>query len=216
MKLIRLITDIDNTIADTTRRMRRSLREMGREEVFVKTSDQFGGFSDYLSPEELEELWKLFLSEKYLHLDKPAPGAADFLSGCVDDGLKVTYLTGRHDQQGDTMRPGTEDWLAENGFPLPDQNRVMLFMKPRRKMNDRQFKLKLLERELSSEASGGVVGIGDHPDDALVYSKVGVKPIMLNWQGLFSRRELKAPAEGIKVVENWADMEKEFGVLRSG
>lgn len=216
MNVAKLITDIDNTIADTTRRMRRSLREIGREEVFEKTSDQFGGFSEYLSSSELDQLWEVFLSGRFIHLDEPAPGAADLLTEFVHEGLELTYLTGRHDQQGDTMRPATEEWLAEHGFPLPGKNGVELFMKPGRGIEDREFKLDLLKQEFSLGSTGMIAGIGDHPDDGLVYSEAGIKPIMLNWQGFFSERELEAPAEGAKVVESWSEIGKEVEVLDSG
>lgn len=211
-----MITDIDNTIADTNRRMRRSLREIGREEVFEKTSDQFGGFSEYLSPSELDQLWEVFLSGRYIHLDVPAPGAAALLTELVDEGLELTYLTGRHDQGGDTMRPATEEWLGEHGFPLPGKDEVELFMKPGRDIEDREFKLDLLKREFSPSSTGVIAGIGDHPDDCLVYGEAGVKPIMLNWQGFFSERELEAQAEGAQVVKSWKEIGKELEVLNFG
>lgn len=210
MNLEYFITDIDNTIADTTGRLRRSLREIGREEVFAKTSDRFGGFSDHLNPQELEEFWGLFLSDDFLHLDKPAPGAAEFLLKVVDEGIDLIYLTGRHDQPEDTMRPGTESWLEENGFPVPDGSETKLFMKPKRYMEDKKFKLDLLGNEFSDKLnSPKAVGVGDHPNDALIYNQAGVKPILLDWPGLFTKNELRDSASGVAIMENWAEVEEE-------
>ncbi|MFW6190723.1 MAG: HAD family hydrolase [Candidatus Bipolaricaulota bacterium] len=206
-----LITDVDNTIADPSERMRRSLRETGREEVFEKTADRYGGFSDFLSTDEEKRLWEVFLSDRFLHLDEPVPGAAESLSRMVEDGLEVAYLTGRHDEEGDTMRPGTEAWLLEHGFPPPGERGVRLFMKPEREMDDKGFKLDFLEREFSPH-SGRVVGVGDHPHDALAYSRAGIEPVMLDLKGLFSEEELKSVSESVVVVESWSKVVERLGV----
>ncbi len=209
-----LVTDIDNTIADTRGRLRRSLRAVGREEVFAETADQFGGFDDYLAPEEEEEFWRVFLSGKFLHHDRPAPGAAEFLGELKEEGVEIFYLTGRHDQAGDSMRAGTEAWLRENDFPDPAEAGISLFMKPTRKKNDREFKLELLEEKLSTKSpSVGAIGIGDHPDDAFVYNRVGIRPVLLNWLGLFSPEELRNSASRAKVVASWPELEEELPVL---
>jgi len=210
MNLEYFITDIDNTIADTRLRLRRSLREIGREEVFAKTSDRFGGFSEYLDSRELNKFWGLFLSGEFLYLDEPAPGAAEFLHKLVDEGIDLIYLTGRHDQPEDTMRPGTESWLEESGFPVPNGSGTKLFMKPKRYMEDKEFKLALLKEEFSGRrGSDKVVGVGDHPDDALLYKQAGIRPMLLNWIGLFTIEELNNSVSGVTVVDSWPEIEKE-------
>ena len=210
-KLDKFITDIDNTIADTTARLRRSLKEVGREEVYDKTSGQFGGFSDYMDAEELERLWGIFLSGRFLYLDEPVPDAAGFLTQLVEDDVDLVYLTGRHDDTGDTMRPGTVDWLEKNGFPPPGQDGAELYMKPERSMNDMEFKLDCLEELLrKSPGSERLVGVGDHPNDAIAYRRSGVKPYLLTWPDLFDRDELEASAEGVEVVENWKGLEEKL------
>lgn len=208
-KLDKFITDIDNTIADTTARLRRSLREVGREEVYDKTSSQFGGFSDYLSPEELENFWGVFLSGRFLYLDEPVPAAAEFLTRLVEDDVKLVYLTGRHDESGDTMRPGTVEWLEKNGFPPPGQDGAELYMKPERSRDDMEFKLDCLGELLrENPGSDGLVGVGDHPNDAVAYRRSGVKPYLLTWLDLFDRNQLEASADGVEVVENWKGLEE--------
>jgi len=210
-RLSTFITDIDNTIADTSARLKRSLKEVGREEVYEKTSDQFGGFSDYLDAAELERFWGIFLSGRFLYLDEPVPAAATFLTRLVEDEVDLVYLTGRHDDSGDTMRPGTVDWLEKHGFPSPGRKGIELFMKPERSVDDMEFKLDCLgELFQKSSGSDGLVGVGDHPDDALAYSRSGVKPFLLTWPDLFDRNELEASADGVEVFENWAGLEEKF------
>ncbi len=211
MEIDCLITDIDNTIADPSERIKRSLSELGREEVYEKTCGSFGGFEDYLSPGETEEFWCLFLSDRYLHLDKPAPGAADFLNEAKSDGVELFYITGRHDESGDSMRTGTVDWLLSNGFPNPEGAGVELFMKPTRKENDKEYKRSLLKERLSPRwPERNVVGFGDHPGDAEAYEAGGVRPILLDWLGLFPREELLSAGSDVLVLKSWAEIEKEF------
>lgn len=210
-KMNYFVTDIDNTIADTRNRLRRSLEEIDRVKVYEETADQYGGFGDYLDTEEEEAFWSLFLSNRFLHLDRPAPGAAEFLQKISDEGVEIVYLTGRHDQEGDSMRPGTESWLEDHGFPSPDRSGVKLFMKPYRKMDDRKFKLAKLRDEFAEKSDPEeVIGIGDHPDDALVYNRVGIRPILLDWLGLFSNQELQNSVSGVKIIEDWQGLEREF------
>ncbi len=204
------ITDVDNTIADTRKRMERSLREIGRGEVFEKTRKEFGGFGKFLSEDELDHLWRVFLSDRYVHLDTPEPDSARVLNGLLQRGVRVIYLTGRHDEEGDTMRPGTERWLRENGFPEPGVGGVRLFMKPQRRMNDRKFKVTRLRefmKELGPASKRGVVGIGDMPDDACAYSQARITPILLDWLGLFSREDLLNSAKDVTVLSGWDEVE---------
>lgn len=198
------VTDIDNTIADTRNRLRRALEEIDRPEVFEKTADRYGGFGDHLDGKEEERFWSLFLSGKFLHLDEPAPGSAALLRRINDAGVDLIYLTGRHEGNGDSMRPGTESWLEDHGFPSPESEGVKLFMKSRRKTNDKEFKLTKLGEEVSGKSClEEVVGVGDHPNDALVYSQVGIRPILLDWLGLFSKRELENSVSGVTVIGDW-------------
>lgn len=211
MEIDCLITDIDNTIADPSERIKRSLSELGRGEVYEKTSESFGGFEEYLSPGEMEEFWGLFLSDRFLQLDKPAPGAADFLNEVRSNGVELFYMTGRHDESGDSMRNGTVDWLRSNGFPDPEEPGVELFMKPTRKEDDKEYKRSLLKERLSTKLTErNVVGLGDHPDDAEAYEAGKVRPILLDWLGLFPREELLAAGSDVLVLESWAEIEKEF------
>ncbi len=208
-----LITDIDNTIADPRERMKRSLKEINRVDVYEKTMGRFGGFRKFLNESELDRLWKLVLSDKYLHLDVPEHTSIRVLNRLRERGVRIVYLTGRHDVNGDSMRPGTEQWLQEHKFPDPNCGDVRLMMKPSRKMDDREFKLNALRNLLEESTdlnSQDSYGIGDMPGDAFVYSQVGLKPILIDWLGLFPRKELLQSAPDVRLVEDWTEVESTF------
>lgn len=210
------ITDIDNTIADPRKRMKRSLQEINREDVYEKAIGRFGGFREYLDDSELDELWQLFLSDKYLHLDVPEPTSARVLNRFRERGVHIVYLTGRHDGSGDSMRSGTEEWLREHEFPEPNRGAVRLIMKPSRKVDDGKFKLNALKNLLGkfTDVNGrNLYGIGDMPDDARVYSKAGLKPILIDWLGLFPREELLLSAPDVRLVEDWTEVESTLNTI---
>lgn len=204
------VVDVDNTIADTRERMKCSLEDIDRGYVYEKTSKKFGGFREFLTEYELEELFRIFLSNKYLYLDEPESDSARVLAELVRRDVKIIYLTGRHDQRGDTMRPGTEEWLREHGFPHPKRPDVQLIMKPRRRMDDWEFKVRKLDSLTAKKPKldgREVVGIGDMPDDVQAYSGAGIKPILLDWLGLFSRRQLNNSAHDVTVLKSWKQVE---------
>lgn len=63
-----------------------------------------------------EKLWKkrFFDGRTLTRFDKPVEGASQFASRCRELGLKIVYLTGRHDR---IMRAGTIEQLRKFGFP---------------------------------------------------------------------------------------------------
>jgi|GEM_PF-1373234 len=212
-----LVTDIDNTIADVRPRLRASLRAVGRPEVYGKSKDSYGGFKKFLEEGELNRFWSIFLSDRFLELDRPAPGAARSLKLLADRVDLFLYLTGRQDEEGDSMRPGTVEWLGEGGFPLPDGREVVLEMKPRREMDDFRFKREVLRRRI--ERLGGRrekilgVGIGDLPDDARAYGEAGLRPLLLTWPGLFEEEILISATVDTVLASDWTEarrMVREF------
>ncbi len=172
-----IVTDIDNTILRTERRLRKVLEELGWEELFPQIRARYDGVKALLSPEEQDRFYGLFLSECYLHLDEPLPGAAQALRALQEAGYRIIYLTGRHDAPGDSMRRGTELWLAEHDFPHPGDGSTLLWMKPRRGLDDRQFKEEALQEILKL---GPVrAGIGDRPSDIEAYLSRGIPAILV-------------------------------------
>lgn len=75
-----------------------------------------------------------FRSDRVLH-DHAMPGAPPFVWSLYTAGATLVYLTGRHED----MRPGTEQALANAGFPW-NRPRVHLLMKPDVRTEDTHFK----------------------------------------------------------------------------
>ncbi len=93
-----------------------------------------------LDPSALQELNNAFrprfASDEYLHHDKPAPGAVDYVSALYEAGAGIVYLTGR-DRPG--MLLGTVASLRDEGFPFAEPG-VQLVMKPDAALSDEAFK----------------------------------------------------------------------------
>lgn len=199
-----LVCDVDNTILDTRPRVRRCLEAIGRGEVFAKTNTTYGGFKAYLSPEEADAFWQLFLSNRYLGCDIPLPDAAQVLDNWCDRGTLI-YLTGRHDAPGDSMRTGTLGWLKRHGYPVPDGQRVRLQMKPKRALVDLDFKRDALET-LAAQYDL-VAGLGDLPQEGPLYAAFGLRPILVSAVGMFSEDELQNAHPAVAVAGTWRTVE---------
>ena len=85
---------------------------------------------------KFETFWyERFFFSPYVGFDHPLPGAACFVRECYTKGMKIAYLTGRHQ---DTAKQTTAAF-KRYGFPH-DGNNAVLFAKPLLKMNDAIFK----------------------------------------------------------------------------
>jgi len=199
-----IVTDIDNTILRADRRLLRVLRDLGREELFPEIRARYDGVPALLGAKERERFYRLFLSERYLPLDEPLPGAAETLRALRRAGGRIIYLTGRHDAPGDSMRRGTERWLAEHGFPHPADGSTLLWMKPERGLDDLRFKEEALEEILRL---GPVrAGIGDRPSDGEAYLRLGIQAILLQGDR-YSADELRTVGGEVWIVRSWIELE---------
>ena len=201
MSVEQIVTDVDNTILRAERRLLRTLRDLGQEELFPRMRARYDGVQALLGPEGTE----LFLSDRYLPLDEPLPGAAATLRALREAGYRIVYLTGRHDAPGDSMRRGTERWLAEHGFPHPGDGSTLLFMKPERGLDDSAFKEEALREILKL---GHVrAGIGDRPSDGEAYLRLGIPAILLQ-SDHHSADELRTAKGEVWIVRNWIELER--------
>ncbi|MGQ9478189.1 MAG: HAD family hydrolase [Candidatus Bipolaricaulia bacterium] len=202
-----LVTDIDNTILRTERRLRKVLEELGWEGLFSQIQARYDGVKALLKPEEQELFYRLFLSERYLWLDEPLPGAAEALQALREAGYRIVYLTGRHDAPGDSMRAGTEAWLEEHGFPHPGDGSTLLWMKPKRGLDDRDFKGEALKEILKL---GPVrAGIGDRESDIEAYLNYGIPAILVRGDHYSRGAPREGPCSieaGVKVVRDWWEL----------
>lgn len=198
-----IVTDVDNTILRAERRLRRVLQELGQEKLFPQIKARYDGVKALLRPEEQEKFYKLFLSDRYLHLDEPLPGAAATLQALREAGYRIVYLTGRHDAPHDSMRGGTERWLVEHGFPHPGDGSTLLIMKPKRGMDDRAFKKEALKEIL--ELGHIRAGIGDRPSDGEAYLRHGVGAIQI-LSDHYPKDELRTMEDAVQAVRDWSEL----------
>lgn len=151
-----VLFDLDSTLLDNKPRQARILREFGaaraiRElttctaEMFVDWSlrkpMQACGLSEQetlaLEP-EARHFWRQhFFTSAYCVDDIANPGAQQYVAQVLDAGAQVLYCTGRHVP----MREGTLQCFAREGFPLPDDRRVHLLMKPTLEQHDDEWKV---------------------------------------------------------------------------
>jgi len=93
---------------------------------------------DSLMKKLTRDFYRMFLTNRYLAYDIPFEGAAEILQEMTKRGIHVWYLTGRSQR---SMQSGTLMSLKLAGFPLPKKNStVSLIMKPKKTMNDDQFR----------------------------------------------------------------------------
>lgn len=203
-----IVTDIDNTILNSEPRLRRTLQQLGLEELLPELLARYDGVKALLKPEEQELFYRLFLSERYLHLDEPLPGAAAALHALKEAGYRIVYLTGRHDGPGDSMRSGTEAWLEEHGFPRPGDGSTLLWMKPRRGIDDRRFK----EEALRALAKLGPLraGIGDRPTDMEAYLSQGMLAFLIRGDDRCPGDGLRPEPGRVAVVRDWLELQALF------
>lgn len=78
--------------------------------------------------DEIEAFWSArFFTDSYIAYDMPLPGAAEYLRTLHEAGAHIVYLSGRY---GRSMTEGTLQSLRRHHFPIPDQGRVTLMLKP--------------------------------------------------------------------------------------
>jgi hypothetical protein len=85
----------------------------------------------------LREFWReRFFTSEYCREDTPVAGASAYLEAVRGRGAEILYVTGRH--QG--MEQGTLESFTRAGFPLPDGERVQLWLKPALADDDDRWK----------------------------------------------------------------------------
>jgi hypothetical protein len=77
-----------------------------------------------------------FFTSEYCREDVPVPGARDYLRAVLAAGGEILYITGRHREMG----RGTLESFEKAGFPLPEGERVQLWLKPALSDDDDRWK----------------------------------------------------------------------------
>lgn len=151
-----VLFDLDSTLLDNKPRQARILREFGAlhdvPEMTLCTPEMFEDWSIRkpmlrcgLPESRVSEVegdarryWKKqFFTSEYCVDDIANPGARQFVADVQSTGAQVVYCTGRHLP----MREGTLQCFAREGFPLPDDQRVHLLMKPTFDIHDDDWKV---------------------------------------------------------------------------
>ena len=147
--------DLDSTLLVNRVRQARIVREYGAQqgdarlaacppEAIVswdlRDSARLCGLSDAEAEAvypALREFWReRFFTSAYCADDTPVAGARAFLAAVLEQGGEILYITGRHQEMG----PGTVESFRRAGFPLPQGERVQLWLKPRPDDDDDQWK----------------------------------------------------------------------------
>jgi predicted secreted acid phosphatase len=156
-----VVFDLDSTVLDNRPRQSAILREYGvqrgiaaldrmRPEHWKSWSlaDAMAraGLADATienTADEAKQFWReRFFTSTYCALDQAIPGAADYVRAILAHGASVAYCTGRHE----AMRHGTELSFGALSFPLPDNQRVHLVMKPTFEQADDDWKKQAFAR----------------------------------------------------------------------
>jgi len=149
------IFDLDSTLLDNRPRQARIMREFGDAhgipELSAGRPEHWTGWSltaaliaAGLSRERAAALhgdyrafWEQrFFTSDYCAIDTALAGAPAFVRAVAATGVRVLYVTGRHEG----MRAGTETSMLDAGFPDPDGDAVRLIMKPALQEEDDDFK----------------------------------------------------------------------------
>ena len=129
-----LVSDIDGTVLDVTRRIEAVLDEIGAPQG---TDSRWA--ADALKGKMRSRFFDVFLSEKYTHLDTPIPAGIAMLEEQMRlSGLPLVLLTGRPS----SMRKSTRKAIAETGLAYEE-----LVMRPRHQQMQRttEFKVQALQ-----------------------------------------------------------------------
>ncbi len=154
-----VVFDLDDTLLSTNKRHLRILKEFAskrgdaakklaglaeeRLKYSIVETAKSVGISDAELIEELKDFWfERFFANEYITADHPVAGAPEYCREVAEVGAVVAYFTGRDEN----MREGTLATLKAWGFPMPDESKVFLILKPRFDMPDLDYKREGLRR----------------------------------------------------------------------
>ncbi len=122
------IFDIDGVIFDVSDRIRATLEELGVDSIDrVKRN-----------PKLKSKFWKIFLSPKYMYLDKPRFDVINYMHKLKEEGYKIIIVTGRVlESQGEE----TEKQLKKYNVPYDE----IYFRRKRDKRKDYEFKTSIIQ-----------------------------------------------------------------------
>ena len=172
-----IVFDLDSTLFDNRPRQARILREFGAAhavpalaaaspEHWTSWSVTRAMTAAGLPLEEAKRLapsartfWReRFFTSAYCVDDVLITGARAYLGRLIESGARIVYLTGRWTE----MERGTIACLAAEGAPVPDGDRVHLYMKPTLEESDDEWKRRATRLVDDSLAGGRVLAAFDN------------------------------------------------------
>ena len=122
------IFDIDGVIFDVSNRIIAALEELGVDSIDkVKRN-----------PKLRNKFWKIFLSPKYMYLDKPRLDVINYMRKLKDRGYKIIIVTGR---VLETQGEKTEEQLKKYNVPYDE----IYFRRKKNKRKDCELKASIIQ-----------------------------------------------------------------------
>lgn len=176
-----LIIDLDGTIVDYSLRTYKIFMEAAdslnlpdnlKREIVNSNPDDFHyypessliemGFKKGDLLTRMIKFWESnFLSNRFLHLDKPLERVREFVKNILNMGINIVYLTGRDDEN---MGEGTIDWLRRFHF-LTDDRKTNLLMKTDIRLTNVQAKIAGCESIKSKKLGQPALIIDNEPGE---------------------------------------------------
>ena len=139
---------------------------------------------------ELREFWReRFFTSAYCQDDTPVAGARQFLEAVLERGGEILYITGRHQEMG----AGTVESFRRAGFPLPQGERVQLWLKPRAEDDDDRWKELCHQRLLALR--GICCAFDNEPTHVNAYKKSFPSAVVVHLDTDHSRRPVEVLPE---------------------
>ena len=92
-----IIFDIDGVLVDNNERLKASIEDIGLSPKDVIDKGEL----NFPSREDRRKFWSVFLSSKYLHLDKPRSVGIELLNERFNNGYFIIILSGRPERMKD-------------------------------------------------------------------------------------------------------------------
>jgi hypothetical protein len=134
----------------------------------------------------LKEFWRTrFFTSEYCRDDTPVAGAREFLQEVLRAGGEILYITGRHEEMGE----GTLESFRRAGFPMPEGERVQLWLKPRIADDDDAWK-EICHRRLI-DLRGIACGFDNEPTHVNAYKRSFPEAVIVHLDTDHSRRPVE-------------------------
>jgi hypothetical protein len=139
---------------------------------------------------ELTEFWReRFFTSEYCRDDEPVAGAREFLHEVLRAAGEILYISGRHEEMG----PGTLESFRRVGFPLPEGQRVQLWLKPKLADDDDAWK-EICHRRLL-DLSGIACAFDNEPTHVNAYRRSFPEAVVVHLDTDHSRRPVEVQSD---------------------